>query len=95
MLFPRRTDDRFPVPGNLNHRPVWRRWRRRCVCGLPWPCIDRDTGTGRIPHQPPTPPAPSGGTTTTPHWAGPTGPWFGNAGLFTRGQAARISGWTR
>jgi len=30
-----------PIPFAPAHRPIWRRWRRRCSCGLPWPCIDR------------------------------------------------------
>jgi hypothetical protein len=30
------------VPMSVRHRMRWRRWRRVCVCGLRWPCLDRD-----------------------------------------------------
>jgi hypothetical protein len=43
----RRTSD--PVPHHPNHRRDWRTLWRRCICGLPAPCIDRF---------PPSPPPP-------------------------------------
>ncbi|MGC9666720.1 hypothetical protein ACNTMW_09205 [Planosporangium sp. 12N6] len=33
-----------PVSYAPQHRPVWRRFRRWCTCGLRWPCPDRFTG---------------------------------------------------
>jgi hypothetical protein len=29
-----------PPPQAPQHRPVWHRFRRRCTCGLSWPCQD-------------------------------------------------------
>lgn len=30
-------------PATQGHRRVWRGFRRYCICGLRWPCIDRKT----------------------------------------------------
>ena len=61
----RRRSGEEPVPEHPTHRPVWRRLRRVCVCGLRWPCVDRrrgnSGGTAAIPHERGTPgPAPRG-----------------------------------
>ena len=51
----RRRRSTQPVPLTLNHRATWRTLWRRCICGLPTPCIDKLTP----PPQPPYPPRPA------------------------------------
>jgi hypothetical protein len=38
-----------PISYAPQHRPVWRRFRRWCTCGLRWPCPDRFTGHASAP----------------------------------------------
>jgi hypothetical protein len=51
MTRSRRTSGRTSVPVRFhpNHRRDWRTMWRRCICGLPAPCIDR------VPPAPPPP----------------------------------------
>lgn len=77
-----RIEQRVPlVPG---HRPVWRRFRRRCVCGLRWPCQDRQRPSGHSA-QP--------DNVADPRWNAPTRaqPQVGRAGLLTPGQRWRAN----
>ncbi|GIE80229.1 hypothetical protein Aph02nite_61790 [Actinoplanes philippinensis] len=56
-----------PVPHHPNHRRDWRTLWRRCICGLPAPCIDRFPPPPPPPYPRPEYPAPdqrtSGGGT--------------------------------
>lgn len=43
MRFGFRSREEESVPFAPAHRRVWHRFRRRCSCGLSWPCLDQRT----------------------------------------------------
>lgn len=74
-----------PVPLTPSHRPVWRRLRRICSCGLRWPCQDRTRTTAALS---------SGRAVDGPRYNGVR--WAhlqaGRSGLAARGLQCRANG---
>ena len=58
-----------PVPHHPRHRRDWHTFWRRCICGLPAPCIDR------VPPSPPPPYPPRDSPL-------PEGPELGRGGIY-------------
>jgi hypothetical protein len=91
----------------MQHRKEERRWwrvlgRRRCACGLPWPCIEATLAAGRHREENRTRTAISdpalsqaaNSTSRPPAWDTPTMPLFqvARAGALTPGQERRSRG---
>lgn len=76
------------LPVVPRHRPLWRGYRRVCICGLAWPCQDRARSAGPVPHDR------VAQTVTDPPWNDITRahPHIGLAALLNRGQEYRADG---
>lgn len=80
-----RYDGMNPVPLAPSHRPVWRRLRRVCSCGLRWPCQDRTRTTAALSSGR----AVDGRRSNSICW---THLSVGRAGLLPRGSGCRANG---
>lgn len=83
----------------MQHRKRKRRWwwplrRQRCVCGLPWPCIEEWMAAARQREEHRVQTSASEPPLATPAWNGNTRPLYqvGRAGSLTPAQERRARG---